>query len=54
MLATPLTIPHCLSSFSGGKRKKKVLVCLCGDSDISPLGHGFSLKITARTDDYYY
>lgn len=54
-LATPFTIPHYLKFFQQGKRKKeKVLLCLSGDSDISPLGHGFSLKISSRTDEYYY
>lgn len=38
----------------GERKKEKVLLCLSGDSDISPLVHGFSSRITARTDDYYY
>lgn len=46
-LAIPFTIPHCL-------KFRKSLIVPSGDSDISPLGHGFSLKISSRTDEYYY
>lgn len=28
--------------------------CLSADSDVTPVGHGLSLKITARVDDCYH